>query len=79
MNKPKLVLAFIIVFAAAGAAMATKARSFIGYINIGGGVYSQVWVSSQCPDLGWGCLYTTNNMTYQIYTLSGIWLNPVRP
>ncbi|UPK67991.1 DUF6520 family protein [Chitinophaga filiformis] len=78
MKKSKIILVAIVLLAAVGAAMATKARSFIGYINMGG-VYSPVWVPFDCPQAGWGCVYTSNNMTYQIYTLSGIWFNPVRP
>ena len=79
MNKSKLVLAFILLFAAAGAAMATKARSFVGFIA-DGNVYSPVFISFDCPDVGWGCIYTSsNNMTYQVYTLQGIRFTPVRP
>lgn len=78
MNKSKLVLAFIIVSAAAGAAMANRARSFIGYIG-SGGIYSTVYVPFECPEIGWGCIYTSGSNTYQVYTRQGILLNPVKP
>lgn len=70
-KRAKLVLVIILSAAALSTAYAFKARSFIGYIG-SGGVYSAVWISSECPDVRWGCLYTaTNGETYQVYTLLG--------
>ncbi|SDF60670.1 hypothetical protein [Chitinophaga filiformis] len=79
MNKAKLILALILLLAAAGAAMATKARSFIGFIA-NGPFYYTVYVPFDCPEDGWGCVYTSSNgLTYQVYTLSGIRFFPVKP
>jgi hypothetical protein len=79
MNKPKLVLAFILAFAAAGAALTTKSRSFIGYIASGSS-YHPVYVPFDCPDHGWGCQYTAaNGLTYQVYTQAGVRFLPVKP
>lgn len=79
MNKAKKILIVIITAAAISAAYAMRARDFIGYIGLGGGLYSVVYVPFDCPETGWGCLYTTNSHTYQLYTLSGIRMNPVMP
>jgi hypothetical protein len=78
MKKAKFALIFTLTLVSISVAYAFKARSFIGYISVGG-IFAPVWVSASCPELGPGCVYTTNNMTYQIYTLSGSWMNPVRP
>jgi len=78
MIKAKLILSIIVAAAAIAAAFAFKSRAFIGYINAGG-IYQAVYVDNVCPDVGWGCLYTSNNNTYQVYTLSGIRMNPVKP
>lgn len=78
MNRAKWVLSFIVAAAAVGAAYAMKARDFFGYIRVGT-LYSAVYVPFECPDIGWGCEYTTNGSTYQVYTLQGIRMNPVKP
>lgn len=79
MTKARILLAFILVIAASGAAMATKARSFIGYIE-SGGVYSAVYVPYNCPETGPGCIYTAwNGQAFQVYILSGLRFTPVRP
>ncbi|SHN45516.1 hypothetical protein [Chitinophaga sp. CF418] len=79
MNKAKKILVFILASAAISAAYAMRARDFFGYIGLGGGLYSAVYVPFDCPEVGWGCLYTINSNTYQVYTLSGIRMNPVKP
>ncbi len=67
------------MISAAGAAKATKARDFIGYINYGG-AYVQVYVPFDCPFTGWGCTYTYwNGVSYQVYLQSGLQFYPVRP
>lgn len=64
---------------AAGAVLATKAKSFKGYI-INAGVYSTVIVPFNCDDLGPGCIYTSwNGNTFQVYTLDGTTFRAVRP
>jgi hypothetical protein len=79
MNKARVLLAVILIMAAAGGAMATKARSFLGYIS-NNGVYSAVYVPFDCPDTGPGCIYTSwNSQTFQVYTLSGLKFTPVKP
>lgn len=79
MSKLKILLAVVLIFAAAGAAKATKARDFIGYINYAG-AYMQVYVPYQCPTTGYGCTYTTGNgYTFQVYLQDGLRLYPVRP
>jgi hypothetical protein len=79
MKKARVLLAVILIMAAGGAVMATKARSFIGYI-VNAGVYSTVVVPFNCEDVGAGCIYTSwNGATFQVYTLSGARLYPVKP
>ncbi|MBW8683079.1 hypothetical protein [Chitinophaga rhizophila] len=79
MKKAKMMLALIIAATAVSAAYAFKARSFFGYV-VDGGVYSIVLIPFNCPAIGEGCIYTSwNNNTFQVYTLSGLRMNPVRP
>ena len=79
MNKVKLLLAAVLIFAAAGAAKATKARDFMGYVYYNG-AYTVVYVPYDCPESGYGCLYTSwNGVHYQVYMQSGIQFYPVKP
>jgi hypothetical protein len=79
MSKAKLMLAGILIMAAAGGAVATKARAFIGII-VNGGVYYTVLVPFDCPNTGPGCIYTSwDGGTFQVYTLSGLKLVGLKP
>jgi hypothetical protein len=79
MNRMKILLAVILFIAAAGAAKATKARAFIGYIY-NAGAYSPVYVPYDCPDVGYGCYYVApNGRTYQVYMQSGVQFYPLQP
>ena len=79
MNKVKLLLAAVLIVAAAGAAKATKAKSFIGFIY-SGGAYLPVYVPYNCPDVGSGCIYVApNGRSYQVYTQSGLYFYPLQP
>ena len=79
MSKTKILLAAALTFTAAGAARATKARDFTGYIYVAG-AYTPVYVPYDCPYSGYGCTYTTyNGYIYQVYQHSGLSYLPVRP
>ncbi|SEW38882.1 hypothetical protein SAMN05428988_4939 [Chitinophaga sp. YR573] len=79
MNKAKLLVAVLLTLGAAGAAHATKAKAFMGYVY-SGGVYTSVYVPYDCPETGYGCIYTSwNGNTYQVYMQSGIQFYPVKP
>jgi len=79
MKKKKLFFAILLIIGAAGAAKATKARDFIGYIHYNG-AYIQVYVPFECPFTGYGCTYTYwNGLSYQVYLQSGLLFYPIRP
>lgn len=75
----KLLFAVLLIIGAAGAANATRARDFIGYIYYNG-AYVQVYVPFDCQYSGYGCTYTYyNGLSYQVYLQSGLTFYPVRP
>lgn len=79
MNKAKLILLVILISTAAAGAIATKARSFVGYINFAG-IYFTVLVPFDCQGTGGGCIYTSGDgYTFQVYKLSGIRFIPLKP
>ncbi|SFF08321.1 hypothetical protein SAMN05518672_115120 [Chitinophaga sp. CF118] len=79
MKKAKILLTIILIMAATGAAVATRAKSFFGFI-VNAGVYHTVLISFDCPETGKGCIYTSwDYATFQVYTLSGIKLIPRKP
>jgi hypothetical protein len=78
MKKARVVLIAILIMAAVGAAVASRARSFIGFV-VDAGVYYTVLVPFDCPNTGGGCIYTWDASTYQVYTLSGLRLVSLRP
>jgi len=80
MNKPKMILVAICFLAAAGGALASKARRLDGFI-FKGGVYVPQAINQNCPRLAAGCKYTSvDDATFQFYTkdASGVY-NSVAP
>jgi hypothetical protein len=76
MNKAKIVLIIICLFAGLGAAVAFKARLTTGFIKTGplANQYSFVQVSENCVGVGPGCLFTNvMGITYQLYQKSGLY------
>ncbi|RFM35009.1 DUF6520 family protein [Chitinophaga silvisoli] len=78
MKKRKLLIALFLILGAAGAARATKARDFYGYIYLNG-AWTQIYIPYECPYNGWGCTYPHNGVVYQIYLQSGITFYPLKP
>lgn len=78
MKKRKLLIALFLILGAAGAARATKARDFYGYIYQYG-AWTQIYIPYECPYNGWGCTYAYNGVVYQIYLQSGITFYPLKP
>lgn len=79
MKKKKLLIALLLIMGAAGAAQATKARDFNGYIYYRG-AWMQIYIPFECPFNGWGCTYTFyDGITYQVYLQSGLTFYPIRP
>jgi hypothetical protein len=67
------------IVAAAGAAKATKARDFYAYV-LYNGAYMPVYVPYDCPDIGYGCTFSSRNGTaYQVYEQIGIQFYPLKP
>lgn len=79
MKFKKLLIAMLLVIGAAGAARATKAREFIGYINVDGN-YIQVYVPYSCPFTGIGCTYfSPTGYAYQVYLRNGLLFYSLKP
>jgi hypothetical protein len=79
MNHLKVLLVSVLIVAAALSAKATKARVFLGYIY-SAGAYSSVFVPYDCPDIGYGCSYTSwNGIVYQVYEQVGTQFLPLKP
>lgn len=78
MKKKKLLIALFLILGAAGAAKATKARDFIGYIYVNS-AWMEIYVPFDCPFTGWGCTYSYIGISYQVYYQAGVNFYPLRP
>jgi hypothetical protein len=79
MNKLKIGLVALLVMSAAITAKATKAKAFIGYINLGSS-WTTVYVPYDCPYSGYGCRYTDyTGASYQVYQQVGNQYFPLKP
>jgi hypothetical protein len=79
MNHVKVLLVSALIATAALAAKASKPRVFLGYIY-NAGAYTSVYIPYDCPENGYGCLYTTwNGYTYQVFQQVGNSFLPLKP
>jgi hypothetical protein len=76
MNKAKIILAAICLFAGVGGALAFKARATPGFIRVGTS-YVPVTISLDCTASTTGCKYTTGAFTYQLLKFNGVSYYPV--
>lgn len=79
MNKAKVILSAICVFAAVGGALAYKAAPTPGWIKNAAGQYIQVTIDEDCPVRTTGCKYTTSGLTFQFLKHDANGYYPVAP
>lgn len=72
MNKPRVILAAICLFAGIGGALAFKARATPGFIIVNG-VRVAVTTQATCTPYDTGCLYQVPNAgIYQMFTTTAV-------